>query len=524
MIFQTEKMDCKISNWLIWFPSLIFITSFLILKKRQSKNSRKQQPPGPPALPVIGNLLDIGSDLNQNLYKLRLKYGDLLWLRLGWTNTLVIQTAKAAEQLFKNHDASFCDRTIREASKALKFNDGSIGVGKYGSNWRILRRLVTLGLMTSKQIQRTTFIRRKCIDDMIQEIEEDSAAGLRRGESGEIELSKYVFIMTFNLMGNLILSRDLVNSRSDEGNEFFHAMDKVMELSGKSNLADFYPFLKRFDPQRIKKGTEIYLGRTLSILENYVMERIEELKSMKERESKDFLDTILEYNESGDGGRQEQEKISTHNILILILEMFFGGTETTSSTIEWVMTELVRSPESMKMVKEELGRVVGHKRKVVEDDLDELPYLHAVIKEAMRLHPILPLLVPRKSLEESSFMGYFIPKDTQVFVNASAIGRDPEAWDDPLSFKPERFLGSNIQYRGQNFELLPFGSGRRICVGYPLAHQILHLTVASLLQCFDWEIDSMSVAETMDMKERIGFTVRKLIPLKVIPRKKIMAE
>ncbi|XP_065857186.1 iridoid oxidase-like [Euphorbia lathyris] len=514
-------MEYKISNWFIWFPSIIFITFFLILKKRHSKNSRNQQPPGPPALPVIGNLLDIGSNLNQSLYKLRLKYGDLLWLRLGWTNTLVIQTAKAAEQLFKNHDASFCDRTVPEASTALNFNDGSVAVGKYGSNWRILRRLVTLGLMTGKQIQETVFVRRKCIDNMIQEIEEDSVAGLRRGESGEVELSKYVFIMAFNLMGNLVLSKDLVNSRSDEGNEFFHVMDKVMELSGKPNLADFYPFFKRFDPQRIKKSMERYLGRTLSIVEKYVMERIEERKSTKERESKDFLDTILEYN---DGGRQEHERISTHNIIIIILEMFFGGTETTSSTIEWVMTELVRSPKSMKRVKEELDRVVGERRKFGEDDWDELPYLHAVIKESMRLHPILPLLIPRKSLEDSNFMGYFIPKDTQVFVNVSAIGRDPEVWDDPLSFKPERFIGSNIHYRGQNFELLPFGSGRRICVGYPLAHQILHLTVASLLQCFDWEIDSMSVVETMDMNERLGITVRKLIPLKAIPKKKIMVE
>ncbi|XP_065856775.1 iridoid oxidase-like [Euphorbia lathyris] len=518
---QIEEMDSNIISWFASSTVLFSITLFLVLKRRQSS---KQPPPGPPAWPLIGNIFDLGRNPHQSLYKLRFKYGDLLWLRLGWTNTLVIQTAKAAELLFKNHDASFCDRKVPESLTAYNYYQGSISIGRYTPYWRILRRLVTLGLMTNKHIQEKVSLRRKCINDMIQFIQDDSEAAQWRGESGEVELPKYVLLMTFNLMGNLVLSRDLVNSQSEEGNDFFHAMDKVMELSGKPNLSDFFPFFRRLDPQRIKKNTEKQLGRTLSIIEKFVMERIEDRKLMKERNNKDLLDTFLEYNESGDGGREGHETISTHNILILIVEMFFGGTETTSATIEWVMTELFRNPESMRRVKEELNRVVGLKRNVKESDIDHLPYLQAVIKESMRLHPIVPLLVPRNALEHTNFMGYGIPKDTQVFVNTWAIGRDPEAWEDPLSFKPERFLGSNIQYRGQNFELLPFGSGRRICVGYPLAHQIIHLTIASLLHCFDWEIESKSVAEAMDINERLGMTVRKLIPLKAIPKKKIMAE
>ncbi|XP_065857232.1 iridoid oxidase-like [Euphorbia lathyris] len=514
-------MDSNICYWLASSTFLFLITFFLVLKKSKSS---KQQPPGPPPMPLIGNILDLGSNPHQSLYKLRFKYGDLLWLKLGWTNTLVIQTAKAAEQLFKNHDASLCDRKVPDAWTAHNYTKGSISIGRYTPYWRILRRLVTLGLVTNKKIQETVSIRRKCIDDMIQFIQEDSAAAQRRGESGEVELAKYVFIMTFNLMGNLVLSKDLVNPQSEEGNDFFHAMDKVMELGGKPNFADFFPFLKRLDPQRIKKNMEKQLGQTLSIIDKFVMERIQDRKLKKQRDSEDLLDTFLEYNESGDDGRQGHEAISTHNMLIIIVEMFFGGTATTSGTIEWVMTELFRRPESLRRAKEELNRVVGLKRKVEESDIDQLPYLQAVIKESMRLHPVLPLLVPRNALEDTNFMGYAIPKDTQIYVNAWAIGRDPEAWEDPLSFKPERFLGSNIQYKGQNFELLPFGSGRRVCVGYPLAHQILHLTLASLLHYFDWEFDSKSSVEAMDMNERLGITVRKLMPIKAIPKKKIMAE
>lgn len=196
--------------------------------------------------------------------------------------------------------------------------------------------------------------------------------------------------------------------------------------------------------------------------------------------------------------------------------MFFAGSETTSSTIEWAMTELLRRPETMHRVKEELNRVVGPNRKVEENDIDNLPYLQAVVKETLRLHPAIPLLLPRNALEDTKYMGYLVPKGTQIFVNVWAIGRDPESWDDPLNFKPERFIGSNIEFKGQNFELLPFGSGRRICVGMSLAHRVIHLALASLLHTFDWELVP---EKALDTRERMGITLRKLIPLETIPKR-----
>ncbi|KAI6683885.1 hypothetical protein NL676_029798 [Syzygium grande] len=148
-----------------------------------------------------------------------------------------------------------------------------------------------------------------------------------------------------------------------------------------------------------------------------------------------------------------------------------------------------------------------------------MPFLQAVVKETLRLHPPLPLLIPRNALKDNNFMGFDIPKDAQVLVNAWGIGRDPDAWEDPLAFKPERFLGSKIDYKGQNFELIPFGSGRRMCVGLSLAHRVLHLGLATLLHHFDWELGGGLTPATLDMRERTGITLRKLHPLKVIPKK-----
>lgn len=199
-------------------------------------------------------------------------------------------------------------------------------------------------------------------------------------------------------------------------------------------------------------------------------------------------------------------------------EIFLAGSETTSSTIEWALTELLCNPEKLGKAKAELSVVVGSERKMEESDIDNLPYLQGVIKETLRLHPPIPLLVPRRATQDTSFMGYFIPKDTQVFVNAWAIGRDPDVWEEPLVFKPERFLGSNIDYKGYHYELIPFGAGRRMCAGVPLAHRVLHLVLGSLLHRFDWELGGDVTPLTMDKKDRLGITMRKLEPLFALPK------
>ncbi|KAL6970976.1 hypothetical protein U1Q18_030655 [Sarracenia purpurea var. burkii] len=202
--------------------------------------------------------------------------------------------------------------------------------------------------------------------------------------------------------------------------------------------------------------------------------------------------------------------------------MFFAGSETTTISIEWGITELLRNPTCMKNLQEEIDRVIGRNRKVEESDMDKLPYLQAVVKETLRLHPAVPLLVPRNTIEDTEFMGYLIPKDTQVFVNAWAIGRDPDTWDNPLEFRPDRFLDSNIDYKGQHYDLIPFGSGRRFCIGFSLAHRVLHLVLATLAQSFEWELTAGLTPETMDMQERLGLTLKKKVPITAIPKKRVV--
>uniref|UniRef100_A0A199U9U8 Cytochrome P450 n=1 Tax=Manihot esculenta TaxID=3983 RepID=A0A199U9U8_MANES len=473
-------------------------------------------PPGPPGWPVFGNMFDLGKMPYRALYDLKFKYGGVLWLRLGYMDTMVVQSAKAAAELFKNHDASFCDRKTLDVFTSHDYDKAALAFSHYGPYWRMLRRLYSMELLVSKRVNETAPIRRKCIHQMLRNIEDDATAAKARGESGELNLAHYLFLMSFNLVGNLMLSRDFLDSQCIVGLEFFEAMDKFMKWGGKPNIVDFLPFLKWFDPQGLKRNMMRDTGKLIGIVQRFVDERIEEHKFVKEnKKAKDFLDVLLEYE--GDG-KEWHGKIPYEKIIIIIVEMFFGGSETTSTTIEWAMAELLRHPKAMEKVKEELNVVIGENRDVEEIDIDNLPYLQAVIRETSRLHPVVPLLIPRNTIQDTNFMGYHIPKNTQVYVNVWAIGRDPEIWKDPMEFKPERFLGSDIDYKGQSFELLPFGSGRRICVGIALAHRVVHLGLASLIHNFDWEL--LDKDSTLDMDERIGITVRKLVPLSVVPKKR----
>lgn len=198
-------------------------------------------------------------------------------------------------------------------------------------------------------------------------------------------------------------------------------------------------------------------------------------------------------------------------------DVFVAGTDTTSHTVEWAMAELLHNPESMSKVRAELVEAFNKQPEVEESDILKLPYLQAVVKETLRLHPPAPFLVPRRTETDTELCGYVIPKNTRVLVNAWAIGRSENVWKDPDVFRPERFLEMEVDYKGRHFELIPFGAGRRICPGLPLAFRMVHLMLASLVRSFKWELADGMKAEDMDLSDKFGFTVGLAKPLRAIP-------
>ncbi|KOM29228.1 hypothetical protein LR48_Vigan641s001600 [Vigna angularis] len=498
------------------YPSLFLLLLlsilFLFLLRRKTATSNRRLPPGPPGWPIFGNMFQLGDMPHRTLAKLRAKHGPVVWLQIGAINTMTILSANAATVFFKNHDHAFADRTITETMRVHNYDKSSLALAPYGPYWRLMRRLVTVDMLVAKRLNETAPVRRKCVNDMITWLSKEAE---KLEEGGGVHVARFVFLMSFNLLGNLMLSRDLFDPESEDGSEFFAAMIGMMEWTGQANVADMFPWLRWLDPQGLKRKVDREMGKALEIASKFVKQRLAEQHS--DKMTRDFLGVWIEFQNSNN---EEVLNISDKDLNIFILELFLAGSETTSSTIEWAMTQLLRNPECLEKLKSELDQVVGREREVEESDIDNLPYLQAVIKETLRLHPPIPMLVPRKAIKDTEFMGYDIPKDTQVLVNAWAIGRDPDVWEQPFDFKPQRFVEDckNIDYKGHHFELIPFGGGRRMCAGVPLAHRILHLVLGSLLHRFDWKLQNHVTPSTVDMRDRLGVTMRKLQPLLAVPK------
>lgn len=205
--------------------------------------------------------------------------------------------------------------------------------------------------------------------------------------------------------------------------------------------------------------------------------------------------------------------------------MFTAGTDTSSSTVEWAIAELIRHPKILAQAKQELDSIVGPDRRVTESDLAQLTFLQAIIKETFRLHPSTPLSLPRMASDNCEINGYFIPKGSTLLVNVWAIARDPDAWAEPLEFRPERFLPGgekpNADVRGNDFEVIPFGAGRRICAGMSLGLRMVQLLTATLVHAFDWDLADGQSTEKLNMDEAYGLTLQRAAPLMVHPRPRL---
>lgn len=237
--------------------------------------------------------------------------------------------------------------------------------------------------------------------------------------------------------------------------------------------------------------------------------------------AKDLLSVLLGLKEEdldidGEGG-----KLTDTDIKALLLNLFTAGTDTTSSTVEWALAELIKHPDILRKAQFELDSVVGRDRLVSESDLPNLPFIQAISKETFRLHPSTPLSLPRMSSEACEVAGYYIPKGATLLVNVWAISRDPAVWHDPLEFHPARFLPGggyeHMDVKGNDFEIIPFGAGRRICAGMSLGIRMVQFMIATMVHAFDWILPEGEMAEKLDMEEAYGLTLQRAVPLMVHP-------
>ncbi|KAL8041865.1 hypothetical protein ABFX02_09G011900 [Erythranthe guttata] len=481
--------------------TLPFIFVLLIKKKTNL-------PPGPKKLPIIGNLHQLGKLPHRTLRNLSKKYGDLMFLQLGFVPTIVISSADVAREVFKSHDVVFSGRPSLYGAKKISYDFRSLSLAPYGEYWREIRKLVVLELMTAKRVQSFGDIR---VDEVALMMDRITYS---QKNKNLVHLSSLAFLLSNNVVCRVALGTTGSIDENGNGSVFQDVLGETQHLVGEFNIADYFPgmaWVNRFNgvDKRLEKNFQA-LDR---FLDKVIQEHLDPLRVKPDVE--DIIDVLLRIQK--DPRHTWMALNHEHIKAVLLVDIFAAGTETSATAIEWTMTELVRNPTVKQKVQQEVRQVAKGKTKVEETDLPKLAYLKLVIKESLRLHPPVPLLVPRETTEKCTIENkYEIPAKTRVLFNASAIGMDPEYWENPERFWPDRFLKKQVDFRGQHFELLPFGAGRRGCPGINFSMPLVELALANLLFRFDWKLPEGMSAEDVDMEEAVGITMHKKIPLLLV--------
>ncbi|MBA0881630.1 hypothetical protein Goshw_002858 [Gossypium schwendimanii] len=453
--------------------SLILLFSLLIwlkLTKRKTLNL----PPSPPMLPLIGNMHQLGKLPHRSLRDLSRKYGSLLLLQLGYNPTAVVSSPDIVREIVENHDIVFANRPRTTAVDILFYGCKDMVFTPYGEYWRQVKKIGVVELFSHQRVHSFQFV---------------------RDEEVELLINK-------------------IRSACLKGDKFGELAKRLLILFTSSCIGDIFPYLRWVD---VLTGYIPSMKAVSTELDAFLDQVIEEHKAFESNDQvsnkRDFVSIIMQLQKDG----MYEMDLTQDNIKAILLDMFVGGTDTSTTTKEWMMAELLKHPNAMKKVQEEVRNVVGNKLRVDAEDVSKMKYLKCVLKETLRLHPAGSLLLPRQTSSSVKLGGYDIPSDTTVLINAWAIQRDPKLWENPEDFIPERFENSSIDFKGQDFQLIPFGFGRRRCPGIPFAVAAIEYVMANLLYWFDWKLPAGEIAENLDMTELFGLTVTKKTPLHVLP-------
>lgn len=466
---------------------------FLLIQQLNQKFTKKKLPPGPRGLPLIGNLHMFGENLHQDLHKISKTYGPIMSIHFGRVPVIVASSPYAAQQFLKTHDLTFASRPSNEVAETVFYNRRNLVSSNYGSYWRNMRKLCTLHLLSNAKIQSFQPMRKQEVEILVN---------FCKQEKDTIDVSAKVSSVIASMSCLMIFGKKYMDE--DLGEKGFRALvQDMLCIAGMPNIAEFFPFLRVLDLQGFTRRSKELAKLFDEFLERVIDEHVCDKSS---HEEKDMVDTLIEIMQTGEA----EFEFDRRHVKAILLDLLVASMDTSATTIEWILAELLRHPNVMKRLQKELEQVAGKNRMAEESDLENLEYLDMVIKESSRLHPVAPLLIPHESIEDCEVDGFHIPKGSRLLINVWTIGRDPDIWVEPEKFKPERFQGSNIDLHGRHFELLPFGSGRRSCPGLQLGLTTVRLVLAQLVHCFDWELPNGMTPKDIDMTEKFGLVTARV--------------
>ncbi|KAF7133129.1 hypothetical protein RHSIM_Rhsim09G0024200 [Rhododendron simsii] len=476
---------------------------------RRLHRHKQKHPPGPKPWPIIGNLNLVGTVPHQSFHYLSQKYGEIMQLKFGSFPIVVVSSPEMAKEILQTHDHSFASRPALAAGKYTSYNYSNMAWAPYGPYWRQARRIYLNELFSLKRIDSYEYIRKEERHALMSRLYALS------GKETVIREQLVRFTLA-NITRMALGGKYFYVSESDQSfsrlklEELKEMTEEWFLLNGVFNIGDWIPWLSFLDLQGYVKRMKA-LRKKFNRFHDIV---IADHKAKREADKdnfvpKDMVDVVLQLADDPN----LEVKINSDGVKGLIQDPILGGTHTSAMTVEWAISELLKQPQLLQKATEELERVIGRDRWVQEDDIPNLPYIGAIVKETLRVHPVGTFLAPHLSTEDCKIAGFDIPRGTNVIVNIWSIGRDPRYWEAPEEFQPERFFGKNIDVTGHHFELLPFGSGRRMCPGYGLGLILVQSTLANLVHGFKWALPDNVKPGDVDMEEEYGLTTHRKNPI-----------
>uniref|UniRef100_A0A0D9WQK5 Uncharacterized protein n=1 Tax=Leersia perrieri TaxID=77586 RepID=A0A0D9WQK5_9ORYZ len=512
-------MERMLPTWASFVGVVLATILFLKTILGRSRSSRRAYnlPPGPKPWPIIGNLNLVGTLPHRSIHDLSKRYGPIMSLRFGSFPVVVGSSVEMAKFFLKTHDLVFTDRPKIAAGKYTTYNYSDITWSPYGAYWRQARKMCLTELFSAKRLESYEYIRAEEIRALLR--------GLHGARGRVVVLKDYLSTVSLNVITRMVMGKKYLDKDAAAGavttpEEFKSMLDELFLLNGVLNIGDYIPWLNWMDLQGYIKR----MKRLSKMFDRFLEHVVDEHNERRRREgesfvAKDMVDVLLQFADDPN----LEVKLKRDGVKAFTQDLIAGGTESATVTEEWALSELLKKPEVFIKATEELDRVIGRDRWVTEKDIPSLPYLDAIIKETMRMHPVAPMLVPRLSREDTSIDGYDIPAGTRVLVSVWSIGRDPKLWEKSEEFMPERFIGSKIDVKGQDYELLPFGSGRRMCPGYSLGLKVILVSLANLLHGFEWRLPDGLTSEQLSMEEIFGLSTPRKFPLEAVVEPKLPA-
>ncbi|XP_028777202.1 cytochrome P450 81E8-like [Neltuma alba] len=484
----------------LFYYFLLFLAFFFTLKLFVQNNKKyKNIPPGPPSLPIVGNLHQLKKPLHHAFHRISQRYGQIVSLWFGSRLVVLVSSPSAVQECFTKNDIVLANRPRFLLGKYLSYNYTGLVFAAYGDHWRKLRRITAVEVLSNHRLNKFLEMRRDEMKRLVQKLAQESC-----NEFAKVEMKPRFSEMMFNTMMRMISGKrywvdDHEVGDVEEARKFGEMIKELVTLGGANNPADFLPILRWFDYDHVEKRLKSFAKRC----DGFMQGLIDEHRNSKQR-ANTMIDHLLSFQEL------QPEYYTDQIIKGLALVMLLAGTDTSATTLEWAMSSLLNNPHVLEKAKKEIDTHIGQERLIDEPDISKLPYLQSIIFETFRLHPAAPMLVPHEASDDCTIAGYNIPRGTMVLINAWAIHRDPQVWSAPTSFEPERF-----EKEGEANKLIAFGLGRRACPGAGLAQRTVGLTLGLLIQCFEWKRVS---EEEIDMTEGAGATMPKIIPLEVMCR------